>query len=132
MKEKFKTILQFILNPHFLLCFGIAWLITNGWSYIVFLLGTWLGISWMIAISGTYMALLWFPFTPEKLITVVIAMALLRLFFPNDRKTLGILRNMYAKTKEAIQHRKEKRAQEKSTKKNNRHRVQTKDRDQEH
>ena len=114
MKQKIKTIVQFILNPRFLLCFGIAWLITNGWSYIVFAFGTWLGISWMIAVSSAYMALLWFPFTPEKLITVVIAMALLRWLFPNDQKTLGILKDMYAKTKATIQTRREKRARKKT------------------
>ena len=32
MKKIIKTVVQFILNPHFLICFGIAWLITNGWS----------------------------------------------------------------------------------------------------
>lgn len=114
MKRKIKRIVQFILNPRFLLCFGIAWLITNGWSYIVLALGTWLSVSWMIAVSGTYMALLWFPFTPEKLVTVVIAMALLRWLFPNDQKTLGILKEMYVKAKAAIRRRQEKRAQNKT------------------
>ena len=115
MKEKLKTVLHFILNPRFLLCFGLAWLITNGWSYIVFALGILFQISWMIAISGAYMALLWFPFTPEKLITLIIAMALLRFLFPHDEKTLGVLREMYAKTKVKV---KEKRAVRASTRKN--------------
>ena len=73
MKKKIKVIVQFILNPRFLLCFGIAWLITNGWSYIVLAIGTLFQIPWMITVSGAYMALLWFPFTPEKLITLIIA-----------------------------------------------------------
>ena len=96
MKRKIKVIIQFILNPRFLICFGLAWLLTNGWSYIVLALGTLFQIQWMIAVAGAYMALLWFPFTPEKVITIIIAMALLRWLFPNDEKTLGILKELYA------------------------------------
>lgn len=83
-----KTVVAFCLNPRLLLCFGIAWLITNGWCYIFVALGTLLKINWMIAVGGAYAAALWVPFTPEKIITVIIAIALLRLFFPNDQKTL--------------------------------------------
>ena len=43
-KKKIKLtiwrILQFLANPRFLLCFGLAWLITNGWCYILFGIGT--------------------------------------------------------------------------------------------
>ena len=113
MKKIIKTIVQFILNPHFLVCFGIAWLITNGWSYILLALGTILTIPWMIAVSGAYMTFLWFPFTPEKLLTVIIAMALLRWLFPNDEKTLGILKEMYAKLKMEGKKVKEKRQKRK-------------------
>ena len=39
MMEKLKRLvikaLQFLLNPRFLLCFGLGWIITNGWSYIM-------------------------------------------------------------------------------------------------
>ena len=91
-KEKFthwiKTILEFCLNPRFLLCFGLAWFITNGWCYLMVGLGTALKVGWMIAVGGAYAAALWVPFTPEKIITVIIAIALLRLLFPNDQKTL--------------------------------------------
>ena len=118
MKKKIKVIVQFILNPRFLLCFGIAWLITNGWSYIVLAIGTLFQIPWMIAVSGAYMALLWFPFTPEKLITLIIAMALLRWLFPNDQKTLGILKELYAKTKEKSRKYREKRKKQKKMSEN--------------
>ena len=117
MKQKIKTAVQFILNPRFLLCFGLAWLITNGWSYIVFALGTFFQISWMMAVAGTYMALLWFPFTPEKLITLIIAMALLRWLFPHDEKTLGILKSLYTKTKTKVQNRQEKKRAQVASKK---------------
>ena len=59
MKVKIKKVIQFLLNPKFLLCFGIAWLITNGWSYILLGIGTYFGIGWMVALAGGYLALLW-------------------------------------------------------------------------
>lgn len=109
MKEKLKKILQFIANPRLLLCFGLAWLITNGWSYILLAIGTWLSIGWMIAAASAYLAFLWLPISPEKIVTVAIAMGLLRFLFPNDQKTLGVLRNMYAKLKEAVRLKKEQK-----------------------
>ena len=101
MKEKIKSFLktavQFLLNPRLLLCFGVGWMITNGWSYVLFGLGTYFNVSWMIALGGGYMAFLWIPATPEKIVTVAIAIALLRFFFPNDEKTLGILKKLRLK-----------------------------------
>ena len=88
LKYWIKTVIEFCLNPRLLLCFGIAWIITNGWCYIFVALGTILKINWMLAVGGAYAAALWVPFTPEKIITVIIAIALLRLLFPNDQKTL--------------------------------------------
>ena len=110
MREKIKYWLRklasFFLNPRFLLCFGVAWMLTNGWSYILFALGTYFGIGWMIAVGGGYMAFLWLPISPEKLVTVAIAIWLLRLLFPNDQKTLAVL--MKARIKTAVKNRKQK------------------------
>lgn len=106
MKNKLKKIVQFLLNPRLLLCLGIGWMLTNGWSYILLGIGTWLGIEWMMAVSGAYMAFLWFPFTPEKLVTVAIAIALLKQLFPNDQNTLQVLRDMHQKAKDAFKNRK--------------------------
>lgn len=106
LKEKIKywlkTIIQFILNPRLLLCFGIAWIITNGWAYITVAIAAWLKLEWLAAIAGGYLAALWIPFTPEKIITVIIAIFLLKLLFPNDKKTLEKLHNMKEKAKEEI------------------------------
>lgn len=110
MKHKLKKIVQFILNPRLLLCLLIAWIITNGWSYVLFGIGTYFKIEWMIAVGGAYLAFLWLPVSPEKVITITIAMALLRWLFPNDEKTLAVLRELYDKAKKAIRSRKEKRA----------------------
>lgn len=108
-----KTVIEFLLNPHLLLCFGIAWIITNGWAYIVMWLGLLLKNEWLIGISGGYLAALWIPFTPEKIITVIIAIFLLKLLFPNDKKTLKKLHNMKEKAKEEIKKLKIKRKQKK-------------------
>ena len=103
LKDKIKAFLKaairFIANPRLLLCFGIAWLITNGWSYIMLGIGTYYGIEWMIAVAGGYLTFLWLPISPEKILTVLIAMGLLKLIFPKDEKTLGVLRGIYAKYK---------------------------------
>ena len=94
--ERAKRWVRFLLNPRLLLCLFIAWMITNGWSYILFGLGMALKINWMRMVGGAYMSLLWLPFTPEKLITVLIAIGLLRLLYPRDRHTLGVLRRKLA------------------------------------
>ena len=113
MKEKFRKKLrklaQFIMNPRLLLCFGIAWLITNGWSYILLGIGTFYDINWMLAVSGTYLAFLWLPISPEKIVTVAISIALLRLLFPKDEKTLAVLQQMSHKIKSAIKTKKQER-----------------------
>ena len=116
LKKNLKKTLQFIANPRLLLCFMIGWLITNGWSYILFGLGTYCEIEWMIAVGGAYMALLWLPFTPEKLVTCAIAIALLRWLFPGDQKTLAVLHGWYEKAKSALRTRRERKAEEKAAK----------------
>ena len=112
MKQNLKKALQFIANPRLIICFMIGWLITNGWSYILFGIGTYLEIPWMIAVSGAYLAFLWLPISPEKLVTFAIAIALLRWLFPNDQKTLAVLKGWYAKAKSAIRTRRERKAGE--------------------
>ena len=105
-KNRLKKAVLFITNPRLLLCLGIAWIITNGWSYILFALGTIYEIEWMLAVSGAYLAFLWLPVSPEKIATVAIAIGLLKFLFPNDRKTLGVLVQMKEKVKAAVKKRK--------------------------
>lgn len=113
MKSKLKRIWSFLANPRLLLCFGIAWIITNGWAYIMLALGIWLHITWMQGVAGAYLAFLWLPITPEKIVTVAITIVLLRILFPKDEKTLGLLRNILAKIKEKA---KKRRGNEKDNK----------------
>ena len=90
-KETFKTALLFIVNPRLLFCFGIAWFITNGWSYLLLGIGTLYELEWAIAAAGAYLAFLWLPVSPEKIVTFAITILLLRWLFPKDEKTLGVL-----------------------------------------
>lgn len=106
-KQKLKIFIQFITNPRLLLCFGIAWMITNGWSYIMFGVGSYYQIGWMIAVSGAYLAFLWIPFSFEKIVTFAIAILLMRWWFPNDTKTLGVLNRFRQKTIELIKKKKD-------------------------
>ena len=92
IKPATNKILRALSNPHFLLCFGLAWMLTNGWCYLFILLGSLLGISWMSVAGAAYAGLLWLPFTPEKLLTLVIALFLLRLIYPDDERTLMALK----------------------------------------
>lgn len=122
-KEKIRAFAQkiawFLFNPRFLLCFGLGWLITNGWSYFLLGIGTLFKINWMITVATAYLAFLWLPISPEKLFTVIIAMFLLKKLFPNDEKTLGILRELHAKLKAKHVQSKEKKEREKINGKHN-------------
>ena len=120
MKEKIKQIIkkviQFFLNPRLLLCFGLAWMITNGWSYVFVGVGTVYKIGWMFAVGTAYLTFLWFPFTPEKIVTVFIAIALLKWLFPKDEKTLAVLQKMYQAAKDALKKQRKKRKKRKKRK----------------
>lgn len=113
-KEKVKTwvkkLLHLLFNPRLLLCLFLGWMITNGWSYILLFFGLFFKITWMQAVAGAYLGLLWIPFTPEKILTVALAILLLRLLFPKDEKTLGVLREMIQR--ERSRHKKRKRNRE--------------------
>lgn len=116
MKQLLKKILQFILNPRLLLCYCIAWTITNGWSYALFCLGLWLKIGWMVAVGSAYLAFLWLPVSPEKIVTFAITIALLRWWFPNDQKTLAVMKDGLAKLKAVVKRKKEARQEKKKNK----------------
>lgn len=108
-KNKLKTFVQFILNPRLLLCFGIAWLITNGWSYILFGFGTYYQIPWMVAVASAYLTFLWLPISPEKIFTAAIAIALLRLLFPKDKRTLAVFMQAAEEIKRKAEKKKRKK-----------------------
>lgn len=102
MNEKFKKFLKFILNYRLIICWFIAWFITNGWSYVMLGFGTYYEVGWMISVSSAYLAFLWLPISPEKLVTIVIAITLLKLIFPHDQETLGVLIDMHKKLRDKL------------------------------
>ena len=110
------TALHFLLNPRFVLCFGLGWIITNGWSYIMLGFGTYFEIEWMIAVSVAYLTFLWLPVSPEKIVTFAIAIFLMKLLFPKDEKTLGTLKKGYEKAKSILKKKKEKHKAKKAKK----------------
>ena len=104
-----KKIVSFLLNPHLLICFGIAWMITNGWSYLFLFFGSIFKIRWMFVVATAYLGFLWIPFTPEKIVTVIISIFLLKIIFPNDTRTLAILEKDFKKLKDSLKLKKNKR-----------------------
>lgn len=99
IKDKLKKLLRFFANPRLLLCIAIGWIITNGWSYIAFFVGTFFDIKWLTTVAGAYIAFLWLPISPEKIVTFAIAIFLLKRFFPDDTRTLAVLRELREKAK---------------------------------
>lgn len=117
-KRIFKTLkkwLMVFLNPRLLLCLFIAWMITNGWSYVFTVMGSFLDIPWMVVTGTAYMSLLWVPFTPEKILTVIIAIFLMRLIFPKDEKTIGVLHEELHKLKRVYIRQRDKRREKRKT-----------------
>ena len=98
LRQWIRIAVRFVFNPRLILCFFLAWMITNGWSYVALGLGIWLDILWLKVLSGVYLGFLWVPFTPEKIVTLIIAIFFLRLLFPKDEQTLGVLTGLYRKT----------------------------------
>ena len=84
--KRLKIYLKPFLNFKFLLSFGVAWIITNGWAYICLGLSTIAKIGWLQIVSSTYIAILYLPFTIEKLITIPLAIFLQEVLFPKDKK----------------------------------------------
>ena len=96
MSKKTKKFLgrlkSLILNPHLVVCYCIAWMITNGWAYAALVSANRLEIKWLASIAAAYLAILWSPFCFELIFTLIITMGLLRLLFPKDKGTLRFLK----------------------------------------
>lgn len=87
------------LSWKFLVSFFLAWFITNGWAYVIIFVGTRYHIKWMTTIGASYQGFLWLPCTPEKLVTIPIAIFFHKLLFPKDFKTLDKFNSLLAKEK---------------------------------
>jgi hypothetical protein len=106
MKKKIAKALNnaknFILNPHLVICFLIAWIITNGWAYVALGVGTYYEYKWLAAIAATYLAILWSPLCAEGILTFLIAIFLMQKLFPNDERTLKFIKVYYRRYKSKL------------------------------
>lgn len=92
-RQKWRQWLNALTNPRLLFCLAVGWFLTNGWSYCALGAGVFFEIHWLRNLATVYLGLLWLPGTPEKLLTVGIAIGLLRLWFPEDTRTLALLKD---------------------------------------
>ena len=82
----FKAAVRFLANPKLILCLGIAWMITNGWSYVMLGFGVFFDIEWMIWVAGSYLTFLWLPISPRKDRDRSSGDGAFAAFFPRGRK----------------------------------------------
>lgn len=81
IKNALKKTWDYIKDWRTFVSFLIAWTITNGWCYAFILFGTIFHIKWMRITGWSYLAFLWLPTTPEKLITVPLGVAIKKILF---------------------------------------------------
>lgn len=126
MKNKLQNFIdgarKFLLNPHLVICYGIAWMITNGWAYVGIGVGSYYEMEWLKKISVAYLAILWSPFCFELIATLIITIALMKRLFPNDKETLRRIQVFYRyyrlKVRAAKRERREKREKRRNKLKN--------------
>jgi len=85
-------------NWRFVISFGIAWVITNGIWYVFAFVPMHLP-EWLIWFSRSYITFLYIPATPEKLITIPMAIFFQTQLFKRDEKTKKQLDEMYRQAK---------------------------------
>ena len=123
MKKKGKNLLKavrnFLLNPHLVICFLLGWVITNGWAYVALGIGTYYEYRWLIGIAAAYLAILWSPFCAEGILTFVIAIFLMQKLFPNDEKTLKIIKVYFRRYKSKLTHKVRKHSKKQKHKNQN-------------
>lgn len=90
MKNKIKNYIykayKFLADWRMAISFVIAWMITNGWAYLFILFGGIFKIKWMLGVGTGYVALLWLPCTPEKLITIPLSIFIKKTLFKKHIK----------------------------------------------
>lgn len=86
LKNKIYSIYKFIVDWRMAISFIIAWMITNGWAYLFIVFGTTFKIKWMSAVGTSYVAILWLPCTPEKIITIPLSVFIKKILFKKHSK----------------------------------------------
>ena len=90
------------LTWRILICYLPFWFIASGWTYIALAIGN----AWWKTIAGVWLAWLWTPFCPEKLITIPLTIWLHKKIFPN--RSTHDLDNILTTEKASVRRRKKK------------------------
>lgn len=86
IKNVINKVYKFLTDWRMAVSFLIAWMITNGWAYLFILFGSLFKIKWMFGIGTGYVALLWLPCTPEKLITIPLSVFIKKILFKKEKE----------------------------------------------
>lgn len=98
--KKIKIYIKPFINWRFLVAYFIPFMLINGWAWIGFALMPVIGSNWYTIASTTWLGILWLPCTPEKLITIPMAIFIhTKLFGPKDPKTREDLDKLYSEAK---------------------------------
>jgi chaperonin GroEL len=85
---KLYEFMKFVLDWKTFLCYIPVWFVFSGWTYAAIAFGS----PWWKAAGGAWLAMLWMPWCPEKLITIPITLWLKRIIFKKE--------NLYMATEE--------------------------------
>lgn len=89
-----KTFVQPFINWRFLIAYLIPWFITNGWAWIGTFLLPITGLNWFTGAASAWLAILWMPWTPEKVLIIPAALWIHSKLFKNDPQTRAQLMRM--------------------------------------
>jgi len=102
MRRLFKHIwiyLRPFFKWQFLVSYFVPFMVVNGWAWIGTALLPLVGPNWFTIAASTWLAILWLPCTPEKLITIPAALWIHTRLFGKHGKTHWQLLRMYAQAR---------------------------------
>ena len=90
------------LSWRILVCYLPFWFIFTGWTYVALAIGN----TWWKTASGVWLAWMWMPWCPEKLITIPLTIWLHKKLFP--KHSTSDLDSMLEKEKASVRGRNKK------------------------
>ena len=102
MKKIWNKIIIYLkpfLDWKFLVSYLIPFSLVNGWAWVGTFLLPIIGSNWFTIAASTWLTILWMPWTPEKLVTIPMAIWIHHLLFKNDKKTKIKMQKMYDEAK---------------------------------
>lgn len=95
-------IIKPFLSWRILVCYLPFWFVFTGWTYVALAIGN----TWWKTASGVWLAWMWMPWCPEKLITIPLTIWLHKKLFP--RHSTSELDSMLEKEKASVRGRNKK------------------------